>query len=107
MRDCHNKATVAVASMIAGTAIVVVRLFLSRFAGTSVARGLLPGIDYRHNARSLLMPLATNKSYRRDRFEHSPAGFTLYETSAREDAAELSFSFQPILTLPSVMAAAL
>jgi hypothetical protein len=32
--------------MIAGTAIVVVRLFRSRFAGTSVLRSLLPGIYY-------------------------------------------------------------
>jgi hypothetical protein len=39
--------------MIAGTAIVVVRLFLSRFAGTSVSRDPLPEIYQRHDARSL------------------------------------------------------
>jgi hypothetical protein len=33
--------------------------------------------------------------------------FSIVSTSAREDAAKLSFCFQPILTLASVIAAAL
>jgi len=54
------------------------------------------------------MPPAPNKSHRRIGLnKHLHRLFTKDWTSAREDAAKLSFSFEPILTLPSLMAAAL